>query len=138
MAYSPVEWNTGDVITAAKLNNMDGGIVNNEDNINELSSNLDSYFMIRTYTATYSIDPSPNYVNIDNTALNRTVINGYKPVAVAGWQTGNRYAVAQHIKPNIETSTGSVVTILNTGSSAINDSTFTLYVLYVKESLKLT
>lgn len=40
MAYSPVEWNTGDVITAAKLNNMDGGISANADNIESLSTNL--------------------------------------------------------------------------------------------------
>lgn len=37
MAYSPVEWNTGDVITAAKLNNMDNGIIANEEAINNIN-----------------------------------------------------------------------------------------------------
>lgn len=36
MAYSPVEWNTGDVITAAKLNNMERGIINNESVLDEI------------------------------------------------------------------------------------------------------
>lgn len=31
MAYTPTEWKTGDVITAEKLNNMEQGIVNNEE-----------------------------------------------------------------------------------------------------------
>lgn len=40
MAYSPVEWNTGDVITAAKLNNMDGGIIANEEAINDINTKV--------------------------------------------------------------------------------------------------
>ena len=33
MAYTPTEWETGDVITAAKLNNIEDGIVANEEAI---------------------------------------------------------------------------------------------------------
>ena len=40
MAYIPTEWETGDVITAAKLNNIEDGIVANEEAIAEISVDL--------------------------------------------------------------------------------------------------
>ena len=102
-----------------------------------LNDALASYYSVRTYTATYSIDPSPNYVNITNTMFNRTAITGYIPVGVASWATGNRYAIAQHIQPNGEGAGTSVVTVLNTGSSAITNATFTLRVLYLKTKINV-
>lgn len=51
MAYSPVEWNTGDVITAAKLNNMDNGIINNEEEINNLTNKTESIGEVITQTS---------------------------------------------------------------------------------------
>ena len=35
MSYIPTEWQTGDIITAAKLNNIENGIVNNEEAIDD-------------------------------------------------------------------------------------------------------
>lgn len=137
MAYNPVEWNTGDVITAAKLNNMDNGIDANDTFSNNLNDNLQDYFIVRTYTATYSVEASPNYVNITNTMLNRTPIDGYTPVGIVGWYTGNRYVIPLHIKANVETPTPMVVALLNTSNVAVTDATFTIYILYVKNSLKI-
>ena len=38
MAYTPTEWETGDIITAEKLNNIEDGIVANEEAIAETQS----------------------------------------------------------------------------------------------------
>ena len=40
MAYTPTEWETGDIITAEKLNNMEGGIDENDTAVIELDSNI--------------------------------------------------------------------------------------------------
>ena len=42
MAYIPTEWETGDVITAAKLNNIEDGIVANEEAIDSLEEEVAS------------------------------------------------------------------------------------------------
>ena len=33
MSYTPTDWKTGDIITADKLNNMEGGIVAGQNNV---------------------------------------------------------------------------------------------------------
>lgn len=37
-SYTPTEWITGDVITADKLNNIEAGVENNENNINSIKT----------------------------------------------------------------------------------------------------
>lgn len=41
MSYVPTEWETGDVVTAEKLNNIESGIVNNNIYIASIISNVD-------------------------------------------------------------------------------------------------
>lgn len=64
MAYSPVEWNTGDVITAAKLNNMDDGIVSNETAIDETNGRIDEIgTMTKNPGSTTNVNAGRNTVN---------------------------------------------------------------------------
>lgn len=130
MAYSPVEWNTGDVITAAKLNNMDNGIADNESNIELLSHKIGNTFLIRSYNATFSIEASPGFTAITNNMLNRTPINGYKPIAILGFYCGTRYIVPFAINADYETSDGVIANLLNTSSNAISNLTFNIKILY--------
>lgn len=132
MAYSPVEWNTGDVITAAKLNNMDDGIADNETKIEEINTEMDDMFITRTYSCSYSVDANPGYVTITNAMLNRTNIEGYSPVAIIDFYSGNRLIVPFSVRAGVEGSTSAVAFMLNTSNSAISDQAFTINILYKK------
>ena len=44
MSYTPTTWETGDTITAEKLNNIEGGIVNSCLIVNDVSGTLDKTF----------------------------------------------------------------------------------------------
>ena len=41
MSYVPTEWETGDIVTAEKLNNIENGIVNNNIYIVSITSNIE-------------------------------------------------------------------------------------------------
>lgn len=132
MAYSPVEWNTGDVITAAKLNNMDGGIADNDAKITDINTEMDDMFITRSYSCTYSVDASPGYATITNAMLNNTGVAGYSPVAITSFYSGNRYIVPFSVRANAEGSTTAVAFMVNTLNSAIADQVFTVVILYKK------
>lgn len=67
MAYSPIEWNTGDVITAAKLNNMDDGIIANETAITETNGRIDEIgTMTKNPGSTTDVTGGRNTVNTFN------------------------------------------------------------------------
>lgn len=48
MAYTPTNWKTGDVITAVKLNNMEGGIDENDTAIITMNSKIGDMTALET------------------------------------------------------------------------------------------
>lgn len=134
MAYSPVEWNTGDVITAAKLNNMDKGIVDNENEITNVAEKADSIFKIVQYSYRYTAQPGDNnYTNITAGDFGITEIPGYKASAILSFYSGSIYTTFIGIRGDITNAVSSVVTLYNHNANAAVTENCVIKILYVRE-----
>lgn len=134
MAYSPVEWNTGDVITAAKLNNMDGGIADNETKIEGVAEKTNSIFKIVQYTYRYTAQPgTSNYTNITAGDFGITEIPGYKAAAIVYFYSGSIYTTFIGIRGDVTNSVSSVVTLYNHNENTAVTENCVIKILYVRE-----
>lgn len=95
MAYTPTEWETGDVITAAKLNNIENGIVVNEEAID------DNAPMIATLTYAGAPDDAP-VLSVTVDAL-YSAVSAHKAVQVYAIDSTGTYPNALlHIQSYME------------------------------------
>lgn len=139
MAYSAVEWNTGDVITAAKLNNMDNGIVANENGISELSTHLDETIRGSMGRKSFSFDytiPANGAISISGGDLGITgSVPGFVPVAIYFFDTGNSDVLVREIAAHA-TATGAAVRLKNVSNSSVT-ATFNLGLFFIKNQYNI-
>ncbi len=141
MAYNPVEWNTGDVITAAKLNNMDNGIVANENAINDTNdsvTDLRTYFDEtigasmgrKSFTYTYTANANAEIAITGSDLGIPGSVAGFTPVAICAYNTGNANVFARSMAAHASAA-GAAVRLKNTSASAVS-AEFSITVFFIK------
>ena len=141
MAYNPVEWNTGDVITAAKLNTMDSGIVANEtaiDETNDAVTNLQTYFDDtingsmgrKSFTYTYNVNANSEVAISGGDLGIPGAVSGFTPVAICAYNTGNANVYPRSMAAHASAA-GAAVRLKNTSASAVS-AEFSITVLFIK------
>lgn len=141
MAYNPVEWNTGDVITAAKLNSMDNGIVANENAISDTNDSVDdlrTYFDDtinasmgrKSFTFTYTANANAEIAISGSDLGIPGAVPGFTPVAICAYNTGNANVYPRSMAAHASAA-GAAVRLKNTGASAVS-AEFSITILFIK------